>query len=215
MKPMMKPGMKPIMKHRGGLTLLELLLATSITVMVGAAIVAMLGAVNAGVGSRRDTRSVMVRAGAARARLVAYVAPARCVLAVNGATLTLWLDDTRTSDTVHATEIRWLRLDPTAKTLKVYFVKFPSTWSNTARDLEDLEYPATTDWDNVLNDYKQRGFLAQVPLMDGITSVSIITDQTTVLKARHISLECGFTTEERTMPVSIPATITAHHTPKS
>jgi hypothetical protein len=35
------------------------------------------------------------------------------------------------------------------------------------------------------------------------------------MNAKHLSLECGFAGEEGTLPVSIPATITAHHAPSS
>src|SRR5438552_9817226 len=89
--------------HSRGLTLLELLLAMTITVMIGAGMVAMLGAVNSGVGDRRDTRLTMMRAAAARSRITDYLGPSRCVLAISGANLTLWLADTRKSGTVHAT----------------------------------------------------------------------------------------------------------------
>jgi hypothetical protein len=65
----------------------------------------------------------------------------------------------------------------------------------------------------VLNFYKQRGYLSTITLMDGLDSLSIIADQKIVMNARHFSLECGFSTEDVNVPVSIPATITAHHTP--
>ena len=199
--------------HSRGLTLLELLLAMTITVMIGAGMVAMLGAVNSGVGDRRDTRLTMMRAAAARSRITDYLGPSRCVLAISGANLTLWLADTRKSGTVHATEIRWLQLDSAAGMLNVFYVQFPNTWLQTAKDLEDLEYPSNTNWDNVLKYYQQKGYIATLPLIDNVNSLSFKTDNASPMSVKHLSLEFSFTTPDGTMSLSVPATIEAHQTP--
>jgi type II secretory pathway pseudopilin PulG len=203
------------MKHRRGLTLLELLLSTAITVLVGAAIVAMLGAVNSGVGTRHDMRTVMARAAAARTRVDAYLAASRCVLALSGSNLTIWLDDNRKSDTVHATEIRWLKFDSGTGTLKVYYVEFPSGWTQTAMNLEDMEYPANTDWGQVLKYYQTKNEIVTMSLVDGVSSLSINADQNNPKNVQHLSVEFGFTTDGAPMVVSVPTTIIAHQTPKS
>ena len=52
-----------------GLSLLELILALSVTASVALAITGMMGAVSTGVEGRRDTRSVLVLANAAASRL--------------------------------------------------------------------------------------------------------------------------------------------------
>jgi hypothetical protein len=203
------------MRARHGLTLLELLLAATITAMVGAAIAAMLGAVSAGVGTRRDTRSVMVHAASARTRLCAYIAPARCILAVSGGNLTVWLDDNRSSGTVHASEIRWLRYDSAAHTLSVSYVKFPSGWTQIAKDLEDLEYPKTTNWDTVLDTYTKNGYIATLTLIDNVGAISMQLDNADVMAARHIEFSVGFIAEDETRTILLPSTIEMHNAPTS
>jgi hypothetical protein len=200
---------------RRGLTLLELLLAATITAMVGAAIAAMLGAVSAGVGTRRDTRSVMVHAAAARTRLCAYIAPARCILAASGGNLTVWFDDSRTSGTVHASEIRWMIYDSSVHTLSVSYVKFPSGWTQIAKDLEDLEYPKTTDWNTVLDTYTKNGYIATLTLVDNVGAISMQLDNADVFAARHIEFSVGFITEDATRTILLPSTIEMHNAPTS
>src|SRR5882672_11104906 len=97
--------------HRAGMTLIELVLALSVTAMVATAITAMLNAMSTGVVNKRDSRSLMVRAHAAETRFSAYIAPARCVLAADDDSVVVWFDDARESETVHATEVRWLVYD--------------------------------------------------------------------------------------------------------
>ena len=132
-----------------GLSLLELILALSVTAIVALAITGMMGAVSTGVEGRRDTRSVLVLANAAASRLSSYVAPSCCILSVGGSDITLWFNDSRESDTVHATEIRWLTFDSEAGTLAVNYVEFPSAWSKAACDLADEEYAADASWAGV------------------------------------------------------------------
>jgi prepilin-type N-terminal cleavage/methylation domain-containing protein len=198
---------------RRGLSLLELLLAMSITAMVAAAITAMLGAVTTGVGTRRDSRTAMLLANAAQSRLSAYVAPSRCVLANQGGDLVLWLEDARAGDTVHATEIRWLRFDVGAGDIAVWYVNFPAGWSQTACDLEDDVYPMGTNWMSVLADYQARGYIAVQPLVDSLTNVSITLDQAQAMDARLVLYRLDFEAEETALPVTVAATIRQHDQP--
>jgi prepilin-type N-terminal cleavage/methylation domain-containing protein len=156
-----------------GLTLLELLLAVAITGMVAAAITSMLGAVSTGAETRRDTRSLMIQSAAAQMRLGAYIAPARCFLARRDADLAIWFDDSRESETVHASEVRWLVHTPAAGTIDVCFVRFPEDWSDTSRKLEDAEYPLNTDWFGVLALYAGKGLIGRYTLVDGLESASL------------------------------------------
>ena len=200
------------MKHvprptRNGLTLLELMLALSVTAMVAAAVWDMMGAVTAGVSTRRDNRSTMVRAAAAATRLSAYVAPSRCLLAVDGSDVALWLNDRRESETVHATEIRWLVFDPADATYEVYIVAFPESWTQAAKDLEDKEYLLGTNW--------MQGWTASLPLVDGVDGVSVTTDAVSALNAEHINFNVSFQTSEGAADVWIPATIRLHQAPSS
>jgi type II secretory pathway pseudopilin PulG len=197
------------------LSLLELLLALMITVMVAAAIAGMLGAVSNGVGARRDTRSLMVLGDAAEVRLSAYIAPCRCALDVDSPTLVIWLDDSRESDTVHATEIRWLTYDAASHAINVAYVHFPQTWTQAAMDLEDHEYPSNSNWAAVRATYEANGWLATQTLIDTVNDVTIRSDNPSDLDCRHITYELAFESETGPAAVTVSATIRQHQQPVS
>jgi prepilin-type N-terminal cleavage/methylation domain-containing protein len=203
---------RPIMR---GLTLLELMLALVVTALIAGAISGMMSAVTAGVSTRRDNRSTMVGASAAAARLSAYVAPSRCILGIVGSDLVLWHADSRESGTVHATEIRWLVFDAVEETYDVRFVSFPAEWSQAAKDLEDNEYTLSTNWMSVLSTYQSKGWIASMPLVDGLASVAIATDAVDPLDSRHVNFRLGFATTEGAMNVNVASTIRFHQTPSS
>ena len=196
------------------MTLVELLLSLSTTGMVGAAIVAMLGAVSTGTGSRHDNRSAMVQAAAARSRLGSYIAPARCVLGVSGPNMTAWLEDSRESGTVHGSEIRWLRFDAAAKTISISYVSFPDGWSQAAQNLADDEHSANSNWDNVLASYTAKGFIETLTLMDRVDSMSIQMDDTVAQDARHLIFQIALSSESGSLPVCVPATVSQHEKPE-
>ena len=198
---------------RRGMTLLELMLALVITAMIAGAISGMMDAVSIGVSTRRDSRATMVGASAAASRLSAYIAPSRCLLSAGGSDLALWLDDSRESDTIHATEIRWLLFDSGAGEISVHFVSFPSEWSQAAKDLEDNEYASDSNWNSVLAYYQSRGWTVAMPLVDGLDSISISTDKPGALDSRHVIFNLGFQTGEGTFDVTASATISIHHQP--
>ena len=80
---------------RRGFTLLETILAISITAMVGAGIATMMAVLGSDASMQYDLRSVLVRSSAAQSRLSAYIAPARCLLEADAGALVLWFDDSR------------------------------------------------------------------------------------------------------------------------
>ncbi|MHC4446505.1 MAG: hypothetical protein ACYSXF_01680 [Planctomycetota bacterium] len=196
-----------------GLSLLELLLAMAITALVAAAIAAMLGAVTSGLGTRRDSRALMVRANAAQTRLAGYITPCRSFLAADGSGVVLWLDDARESDSVHASEIRWLVYDSGAGTLDVLFVDFPAGGSEVERLMADQAYPPTADWNAARAEYDGNGWLTRVTLIDSIDSFSASTDQPTALDSRHVTFDLDFQVDGTTAAVRLFETIRLHQPP--
>jgi hypothetical protein len=196
-----------------GLTLLELLLALVITTLVAGAIAGMLGAVSAGVGSRKDNRAVMVLAHAGQSRLAAYFATARCVLARSGSHITLWLNDSRESNTVHASEVRWLQYDSAAGALMVRYVDFPANWTRTACEIADNEYAASSDWDAVLASYQAKNLISSRALVDNLASVSLTLDQASAAAARRVGFLLGFDTEQGVVEVQASGAIRVLMTP--
>jgi len=161
--------------RRTGLTLVEMLLAMSITAMVGAGIATMMNVLGRDVGLQYEARAVLVRTNSAQARLSAYVAPARCILDVDEERLVLWLEDSRESDTVHASEIRWIHHDAVSNQVLVDFVSFPDTWSEAAKSLADTEYRPTASWEDTRLTFADLGLLATAPLMDEVSVLKFST----------------------------------------
>jgi hypothetical protein len=191
------------------------MIALSITALIAGAISGMMAAVSVGVNSSRDNRSTMVAANSAAARLDAYIAPARCLLTATDSDLVLWLNDRRESETVHATELRWLIYDNVKGTLDVWYVDFPAGWSQAACDLADLEYDTGTNWDDVLTYYLTQGWISSLTIIDGLANLSVTLDQPVVTDARHAWFAMEFTTTQGTMTICASATLRLHRTPTS
>lgn len=205
---------RPAPAFRRGLSLLELMLALTITTIVAGAIWSMMSAVSLGVRSRRDDRAALIAANAASIRIGAYVGPSRCILEADGdPLLVLWLDDTRQSGTVHLSEVRWLVHDVAEGTIDVRFVQFPADWTPAQIDLADTELPAGSDWDAILATAESRGLIATMPLVDGLDAVALVLDEAAPLDARHLEIELEFSTAEGSMALRIGPTIRLHRPP--
>ena len=79
---------------RRGMTLLELLLAVSVTSTVALGIVGMMDALTNGIIDQRDTRASILRAGLSQTRVSSYIARARCLLDLEDHRVVMWLEDT-------------------------------------------------------------------------------------------------------------------------
>lgn len=206
--------MSRALSHRSGMTLIELLLALSITALIAAGIASMLGTVTTGLVTKRDSRSVLVAAHAAQARLGAYAVPAQCVLASTDTSVTLWAHDEVESDTVHATEIRWIRFDETSGSIVVEFVSFPDNWSRVSKELANVEYPSATNFETVRAGFAAQNMLGTLTLVDTIASAIVTLDEAG-LDARHITFRLEFNTFEGTEELDISATLRVPQEPES
>jgi prepilin-type N-terminal cleavage/methylation domain-containing protein len=199
-------------QHRG-LTLIELMLALTITLMVAGAMSGMLSAVSAGVTDRQDTRGVMIRSSAATSKLSAYISPARAIWGVSETTVAIWLNDDRQGGGIHATEVRWLVYDPTNDVLEVRFVKFPDEWTQTARDLSDIEYPKSVSDAAVYAKYLDSGHIASLRLLDHVEGFSAKLDTSAALDARRVTFTLTFTATDGAHVATVPTTIAYHQPP--
>jgi hypothetical protein len=206
---------RTVLSSRRGLSLLELLLSLSITVMVAGAICGMLGAVTSGVETRADTRSIMLSCSAAQQRLGAYICPARCILGKTDSSLAVWFNDDRATETVHASEIRWLRWNDATGNLSVYLVVLPEEWTDIEQEIADLEYSEAADWEAVFADYSSQGYVKEVPLCDGLDSVTIDIDTKNPMVARQVSFTLGYEANTGTQSVRTFSSIRQLRTPKS
>ena len=209
----MYDGIAPSRTIRRGLTLVEMMLALAITVMIAGAIASMMAAAAQGVGAKRDTRSVMIRASAAQTRLSGYLLPARCILAHQSGELVIWYRDERPGDTVHATEVRWLRFDADAGAIDVLFISFPDNLTQTERMIADKELPAASQWDTILASYTAQGMVTSIRIVDGLESIDISIDESNVLEADVVSFDLEFTTQNSTKLIRQTTALRMHNPP--
>ncbi|MEM6392557.1 MAG: type II secretion system protein [Planctomycetota bacterium] len=113
-----RPGHRRIARRRG-LTLVELLLAISGTVVIGAAIVAMLTSSAYATDEANDIRALVVRHKATSARLAANIRESKQVLAAGADYLVLWVADTDGDDAPSLLELRRIELDGVSDTLRI------------------------------------------------------------------------------------------------
>ncbi len=172
---MRPPRHIPTPRHaRRAMTLLEFLLALMVTALISVAMGGMVTAVARATELDQHTRQTTVRSQAAMVRLASYISPARCVLSSETSRLVIWLDDTRESQTVHATEVRWIDHDPDTGTIELHYVSFPDSLSPVERDLLDVVLPvATTDWWATLQSYDCMSYISTVRLCDGVGDLDI------------------------------------------
>lgn len=196
---------------RRALTLVEMMLALSITAMIGLALTAMLTAISTGMETRHDARTHLLHANAAQIRLSAYIAPSLCVLYANGADLVLWHNDSRRSGTVHASELRWLLFDEDEGTISVYMVDFPDTWTQTQRLVADAEFPVSTDWIAVYRQYQINGWVRGIVLVDGLDTAAVALNEAAALDARQVTYR--FVAEEGGAQSLVSASLRTHREP--
>lgn len=187
---------------RRGMTMIELMIALTITVIITAGLAGMVSAVSAGVMTTRDTREVMVRAAVAQARLDSYVAPARSILAAEPSRLVLWLNDGRQSKTVHLSEVRWLTYDAAGDRLIIQLVEFLDENEALTGD-EEFSTLSAAAWESQRQQLFTTSRLRTIPLVDGVESVEISTD-TPAPSAKRVTFTLSFmtTAEPATVPVS-------------
>ncbi|MCH2141663.1 MAG: prepilin-type N-terminal cleavage/methylation domain-containing protein [Phycisphaerales bacterium] len=126
---------------RRGMTLLELLLAVSVTSTVALGIVGMMDALTNGIIDQRDTRASILRAGLSQTRVSSYIARARCLLDLEDHRVVMWLEDTDGDEAVDGTEVRWLEWSPTHDVLSIHWFADPAELLDTPlSELEDIDW---------------------------------------------------------------------------
>jgi|TARA_B100000959_G_C14953463_1_gene612780 hypothetical protein len=178
--------------NRRGLSLLEMFLAIGITSIIGAAIASMMAASTNSLSAKDDGRQSAIRLATTQIRLGAYIAPSLCILDKGNSHLTLWTDDTRESETVHASEIRWVRYDESTNLLNVLFVNFPDEWSQSMIDAADIECTSATNYESLLTGLQNDKLIDSISLVDAMASCSFWINNSNPLSATRICIRFSF-----------------------
>ena len=200
--------------NRRGLSLLEMLLAIGITSIIGAAIASMMAAATNSLSANDDGRQSAIRLATTQVRLGAYIAPSFCILDKGDSFLTLWTEDSRESDTVHASEVRWIQFDREKKELNVLFVDFPDDWSQAMIDAVDIECTSMTNYESLLTELRSDDVVDSISLVDAMASCSFWTNNTEPLNATRVCIRFSFETSfGKTTDSIVDETIRIHHQP--
>jgi len=204
----------PRLRHRG-LTLVELMISLAITTMIGVAIATMMATVSQGVGTRRDTRSLALRAHSAHVRLSACIDSSRAVVMAGETMMVLWHDDSRSGGTIHASELRWIEFSPDDDTLLIHQVSFPSEWSQTDCDKKDRQLSSQADFEMVLDEYAGEGWIATATAADGVAAATFWFDDVDPLEARLVRIDLEFEHDDSTRAVQSTHSLRFHQEPSS
>lgn len=122
------------------MTLVELLLAMSITAIVTLAAGGMLTAVSYGSSERTDLRSLVVRQELIAHRLSAVIRASRQVLDCDNNQLVLWVSDANNDQTPQLSEVRWIERDNDTNEINMIQLMFPSNWTQEQIEILDKDY---------------------------------------------------------------------------
>jgi len=168
---------------RRGLTLVELMLALTVTVVIGAGLASLLTVIGQTTAYDRDARSGSLRAHAAQVRLQAYSETALCVLQANDSgEFVLWLEDGKDPGAVNVSEFRvfWVSDEGVVTCERV---DFPDDWTEAQLNDNDGVLPAATDFFNMMIALRGVGSTERVTIVDGVQNVSLEFDPVTPVDA--------------------------------
>ena len=183
--------------RRRGVTLLELMLAMSITAMVGLGVASMLSMISSSAQSSRGARSLLLRAHAGQIRLRSYLDSSLRLLQYDAAQgLAVWLLDQRTLDSINLSEIRVFWFDDVAGTLSVEWVDFPDTWTDLQIQTFDTVVPAGSDYFAVMESQRAAGMTATLALIEGLTWHEMTYDSVSITGAKRVTVQMEFEVAE-------------------
>lgn len=174
---------------RPGLTLLETLIALSITVITGMAIASVTTAVARGMTSVNTARSALQRAHAAHVRIRAYTDPALCVLDWDqNKGFAVWLDDSRANAKVNLSELRVFWFNADDKTISVERVVFPDGWEPAEYVKRDTTLTSVDDSFVMMEAQRSLGYTRTEIIADSVQALSMEWPTTDVRDAGRVRL---------------------------
>ena len=161
-------------RARPAFTLIEVLFATLLMGIVGAAILSFMSAFASGIAVRSTVNDPALKSALA-ARKFAAVAPSfSYMLEADGDRAAIWLGDTTPSFSVHRSEIGILRFEPTRGMLILETLDPAMLALNPLLD-RDLAFTPATDFIGELDSSRSDGAVLRQVLAEGVTSLSFAT----------------------------------------
>lgn len=196
--------------RRRGLTMLELLLATAVTVIAGMALSMVMTTVARTISAETGKRSALQRAHAAYVRLRAYTEPALCLLQHDpDRGFALWLEDSNPSNSVNLSEMRAVWFDADAGTISVERVEFPPEWPEELKDDSDVVLSSGADFLNEMEAQRQKGYTKTEVVCDRVAAALLEHDS--VLAQDALVFRYALTVNDSS--ASPPVVLTVHSFP--
>ncbi|MCG8507871.1 MAG: hypothetical protein MI741_01465 [Rhodospirillales bacterium] len=160
---------RPRYRHRAahGLTLVELLLAVSITSLVGIGIAMMLTAVTYGTDEEKSRRKLVVAGKAVSHRLSAELREARMILAEGDSYVVLWMRDLDDNDAPSLLEIQRIECDSSSDEIRCY---------SPASGATDTAYTLADNFNTITNAIKGTADFPQAIWASDVTAWTIDLD---------------------------------------
>lgn len=178
-------------QRAAGMTLVELLLAMSVTAMITLAAGGMLTAVTYGAGERTDLRGLVVRQELISHRLAAAIRASRQVLDSDRDQLVLWVSDTNNDQVAQLSEVRWIEYDSDDTAISCIKLVFPSNWTPEQISAVDKDY--VTGSSRSVQTAALRNYLDSATWADQISDWLVSPGRSSVSQSTLVSYRVTFT----------------------
>jgi len=181
---------------RRGMTLLELLLALSVTILTGAAAAAVTLAVARSLTSMSDSRSVTNRANLVQARLRGVTDTASCVLETKVEKgMAVWAGDDNPDGRVNVSELRIIWFNADDSTVTTERVKWPADWTAEMIAANDLVLAGADDPFMAMTTQRALGRTVTQIIGDRLRVTSVEAENKTTADARRFRVASTITSD--------------------
>lgn len=171
---------------RRGLTVIELMIALAITMIIGAALAAVLTTISRVTAHDRDARTASLRAHAVQIRLQAYSETGLCAVQVNRRSdFVLWLEDADSGGTINPTEVRIFTTTDDGDLVCERYTP-PEELTPEQLAAADAPVPAATDFFTLMEAHRAAGHTTRAVIGDGLSNPDLAFDTATPAEASRL-----------------------------
>ena len=186
-------------RRRKGMTLLELLLAFSITALIGLAMATVMTAAARGMSGAGQARSALQRVHAAYIRTRAYTDSGLCLLSVDPTRgFAFWLHDETPGGRLNLLELRVFWWNNGDGTLTVERVQVPEAWAPELVAAYNIPIPSAANFFQIMLDQRSLGMTATETIADGLDNASLAFAGTTPMDVERFRMTLTVTTAPQT-----------------
>lgn len=173
--------------RRRAFTLVEVLIASVVMALSGAAMFGVVRALAEAMTQQDAAGDTMARVARADVRIADHAQRARLVLAQGPAEIALWLpseafststSDATNYDTINANELAWYVMDAAAGTLSLTYV---------ANRNDRTAYGLSTNWATLRQTLAMRQQLTSVPVLEGLQSGAFLVEDADPCSVRRFT----------------------------